>query len=108
MTKTKTRFKLNKSDIEFLKENDYIRSNDDLKQIQHGINIGKYTLLNTGVETEIDIKQVIDLIGRENFLTGAGRAAFHYTACRTVEQINGQLLDSEIAVYFDFNKIFEN
>ena len=108
MTVTKTRFRLNKSDIEFLKENDYIRSNDDLKQIQHGINVGTYTLLNKGTEIEIDVKQVIDLIGRENFLTGAGRASFHYTACRTVEQINGQLLDSEIAVYFDFYELFKD
>ena len=105
MTKTKTRFKLNKSDIEFLKENDYIRSNDDLKQIQQGINKGTYTLV---VETELDVKQVIDLIGRENFLTGAGRAAFHYTACRNIKEIDGQSLNSEVAVYFDFSKIFGN
>ena len=102
------KLKLTKKDIKFLKENDYIRSNDDLKQIQQGINKGTYTLVNTGVETELDVKQVIDLVGREKFLTGAGRAAFHYTACRTIKEIDGQLLDSGVAVYFDFSKIFEN
>ena len=40
-------------------------------------------------------KQVIDMVGRETFLSGVGRATFHRTAVRTSDCL------PNVAVYFE-------
>jgi hypothetical protein len=87
-------------------DKDYLISigypNDELFDIEDATNNMKYTLFfeNDEIMTEIKItkKQVIDMIGRDIFLSGLGRATLHRTAVRYIPKI------SEVAISFEYTK----
>lgn len=112
----KNNYKLTKKDKDILLNCGYLQ--EDLSQIEKGINIGKIThekrIRGTRdyKEKEIGIKTAIKYIGKEQFLYCCGRAAFH---CNTSEQIkdcseqNNPYLwgYSDKCICFDFSKLFE-
>lgn len=88
------------------KDKDYLMSigypNDELFDIENATNNMKYTLFfeNEEIMTEIKItkKQVIDMIGRNAFLSGLGRATFHRTAVQPIPKT------CEVAISFEYTK----
>lgn len=87
-------------------DKDYLISigypNDELFDIEDATNNMQYTLFfeNEDIMTEIKItkKQVIDMIGRNAFLSGLGRATFHRSAVQYIPKI------SEVAISFEYTK----
>ena len=75
--------KLNKRQKLILKE--YGFSQSDFPQIERVITKTRYYLNNK----RLNRNQVIKMIGEEEFLSGIGRSAFHYTSVR-----NNILFDS--------------
>jgi hypothetical protein len=73
----------------------------DFKQIEKVISKTKYILYKVrgNEQKRICRASVINLIGRDAFLSGINRSAFHCTAVRYV--------DDENAIYFDSNKYFD-
>ena len=84
--------KLTKQDKELLKR--YGHSEDDIKQIARAIQRTEYTV--DGAQITAD--EAVTILGREDFLSGISRSAFHYTASRESE-------DHSI-VSFDSSKLF--
>lgn len=57
--------------------------------------------IKTTYETDrekISVNEALDILGRETYLSGISRSAFHWSACRENEE--GQ------RVYFDSSKLF--
>ena len=73
---------------------DYTES--DLSQLQDAVNEVRLTLINCDDEQRITKREAIRILGRETFLSGIGRAAFHATSAR--ESSDGKI------VYFDLHK----
>lgn len=92
--------KLTNTDKDYLTSMGY--PNDNLFDIENATNNMKYTLFfeNEEIMTEIKItkKQVIDMIGRNAFLSALGRATFHRSAVQYIPKI------SEVAIYFEYTK----
>lgn len=91
---------------------------EDLQQVEEGINIGTYTLCKRikGTtqyrEKEISIKKVIDRIGKKKFLASSGRASFHWSTGDTIKECsesnNSDLWGyDDITIHYDFSKLFE-
>lgn len=85
------------------KDKDYLLSigylNEDLHIIEFTIKRMRYEMFFT-TKKEIPAirltqKQVIGMLGRETFLSGAGRATFHSTAVRTSDSL------PNVAIYFE-------
>ena len=55
----------------------------------------RYELIINDVSIKISQKEIVKLLGRNNFLTGIGRATFHNTAMRHIESI------PNVFVYFE-------
>lgn len=80
---------------------------EDLPQIEEAADVTKYSLVKyeednwRGKYTEHRISKTaaIKLVGREGWLSGLARSAFHWTACRTLD-------DNRRAVSFDSKKLF--
>lgn len=85
--------KLTKSDIEKLLKWGYLER--DIKQIQDVLNVCVYTDKNNN---KINCKKAIQMIGREQWLSGISRAAFHWDSGRGEE---------ENYVGFDCSKYFK-
>ena len=84
--------KLTKQDKELLRG--YGPSEGDMKQIARAIRCTEYTVDGTRITAD----EAVTILGRENFLSGISRSAFHYTASRESE-------DHSI-VSFDSSKLF--
>ena len=72
--------KLTKDDVIYLK---YIGETDEenIKQIERATSKTVYHVFDsTGQKQRIGVKKAIELLGRENFLSGIARSAFHFTA----------------------------
>lgn len=99
--KHKKRFNLTQEDKKLLKDYGYL--DEDFPQIKEAYNKTIYTLCeNTKVsrkETEIKGMKAIELLGRENFLSGLARSAFHWSAYRNITENSG--------VYFNSSKLFK-
>ena len=67
--------KLTKADREYIKRN-FWESERNIDQIEEAIPHTKYRYCGA----YIGVKRVIELIGREGFLSGMDRSAFHWTA----------------------------
>lgn len=91
--------KLTNQDKEYLKKIGY--TNKDFSQIEQATGKTIYTLCdeNSGKETRINTADAIETLGRENYLSGISRSAFHWSAVRETK-IKG------IVVYFDSSKLF--
>lgn len=76
---------------------------EDLGQIADAITYTRYESFETtneSVVTRLNQKQVIKLLGREKFLSGMSRSAFHYSAVQFTD-------DDKICVMFDSSKFFK-
>ena len=73
---------------------------EDLKQIERATTKTTYELSSGGINRgKISLTEVLDILGREKYLSGISRSAFHWSACRENEK--GQ------RVYFDSSKLFQ-
>lgn len=91
--------KLTNKDKEYLKKLGY--TSIDFAQIEQATGKTNYTLCdeNSGKETTINREKAIEVLGREKYLSGISRSAFHWSAVRETETEN-------IYVYFDSSKLF--
>lgn len=75
---------------------------DDFEQIERALAKTKttYELFNdeNNEDKEISREEAIEILGRETYLSGIGRSAFHWSSVRENEE--GQ------KVYFDSSKLF--
>lgn len=75
---------------------------EDLPQIEEAADITTYTLFEEDRDCGMITRDAaIELVGREMWLSGLARSAFHWTACR-------QVLDNSDRAYvmFDSRKLF--
>jgi hypothetical protein len=95
-------FELTAKDKSLLKEWGYL--DEDMAQIEEGANVGRITFTYKGrtYEHEITPQRAIRIIGREQFLSGLSRSAFHWSAIRYRNDN-----DKNGYVYFDMHKLFE-
>lgn len=86
--------KLNKEDKKLLLNWGYL--NQDLNQIERATTKTAYFINDEKIST----KKAIEILGREKYLSGVGRSAFHLTATRSND-------DDNITIFFDSSKLFE-
>lgn len=79
--------KLTNEDIQLLQSWGHPQS--DMKSIQYACNHVKMTLSNGYDHNPINSKDAIKVLGRETFLSGVARAAFHATASRCSDEHPG-------------------
>lgn len=93
--------KLTKVDINTLKKWGY--SDEDIECIKYRLSYLRCYLYNYKDDTQkrISRKDAINYIGRDNFLSGLGRCAFHWHAGRGVE-------NTSYEVSFDMSKYFKS
>ena len=90
--------KLSNKDKKYLR--DIGHTDMDFNQIENASRYTKYEFFNVNDEsivTKISQKQAIEILGRETFLSGLGRSAFHSSAVRYNS-------DDTIAVVFDSSR----
>ncbi len=87
--------KLTDWDTEYLKKCGYLEK--DLKQIEEATKKTVYKINHKG---RISAKKACSLLGREAYLSGISRSAFHGSAC-------SEIGDSGNVVLFDSAKLFE-
>ena len=80
-------------DTKLLQEWGY--SQEDIEQIKYA---RKFVVLEIKYK-KISIDEAIEILGRENFLSGLSRASFHWTCSRAN--------DKGVSVYFDCSKMFK-
>lgn len=89
--------KLTNKDKEHLLSIGYL--NEDLPVIEFTIKRMRYEMFFNTKKVmpaiRLTQKQVIGMLGRETFLSGAGRATFHNTAVRTSDSL------PNVAIYFE-------
>lgn len=85
--------KLTSKDKELLTE--WGHREEDLNQIERATT--KTTYETNG--KKISVNEALDVLGRETYLSGISRSAFHWSSCRENEK--GQM------VYFDSSKLFK-
>ena len=75
---------------------------EDFNEIEKATRTMRYELFSIPEDSTPHIrmtqKQVIEMLGRETFLSGVGRATFHTTAIRSTES------KPNMAVYFERKK----
>jgi hypothetical protein len=85
--------KLTSEDKKILKENGYL--DKDMHQIEEATARTVYEMN----DKEISQKKALEVLGREEYLSGISRSAFHWSAVRS--NSNGE------TVYFDSSKLFK-
>lgn len=85
--------KLNNKDREYLRKCGYKES--DFNQIEEATGKTVYEMNDKKIST----KKALEILGREIFLSGISRSAFHWSACRENEKGD--------EVYFNSSKLFE-
>lgn len=96
-------FKLTEKDKKLLKGWGYL--DEDIAQIEEVANVDTITFTykkNKSVEHEITPQKAIRIIGREQFLSGLSRSAFHQSAIRYVKDN-----DKNGFVYFHMSNLFK-
>lgn len=89
--------KLTKNDKEILKRIDYLDS--DMDQIAEAMTKTIYTLCTKdGQEERISRAKAREILGDEEYLSGIGRSAFHFTSMRGEEGMR---------VHFNSSKLFK-
>lgn len=74
---------------------------EDLSQIEKATRRTVYTISRSGRKEEnIPCLKAVELLGRETFLSGIARSAFHMTSVRDIENTNDK-------IYFDSEKLFK-
>ena len=73
---------------------------EDFSVIEETTKHIKYELLPNGDKSKyafkLNQKEVIEILGRDGFISGLGRATFHWSAVRNVETQKGT-----ISIYFE-------
>ena len=69
---------------------------EDFEQIERATLRTDYELN----DEKISLREALEILGREEYLSGISRSAFHWSACR--ENENGQKV-----VYFDSSRLFQ-
>ena len=96
---------LTQEDISLLKSWNY--PDEDIPQIERNAHACVYTVFYKVPADQkskrISRKKALEVLGRENFLSGLARSAFHWSAVREGDKINA----SETAVLFDARKLFK-
>ncbi len=87
--------KLTDRDKEDLKKRGYLEK--DLEHIEEAM---KKTVYKLNDKKRISAKKACELLGRDVYLSGISRSAFHWSACRDIG-------DSGNVVFFDSSKLFE-
>ena len=87
--------KLTNGDKEYFKKCGYLEK--DLEQIEEAM---KKTVYKINNKKRISAKKACSLLGREAYLSGISRSAFHGSAC-------SEIGDSGNVVLFDSSKLFE-
>lgn len=90
--------KLSADDKQYLIGCGYLEQ--DIPQIEKVISVIKYTEIKDGKRKRVPRKYVLENMKRADWLSGVGRATFHWTAMR---ETNGGA-----SIYFDASKHFEN
>lgn len=85
--------KLTKEDKELLTK--WGHKKEDFNQIERAMSKTEYQLNDEAMS----LTEVLDILGREIYLSGIARSAFHWSACRENEK--GEI------VYFDSSKLFK-
>ena len=90
--------RLTKADKEQLKV--WGHEEKDMRQLQDAANRTTYSCAPNGSGDckRIGVKKAIEILGREKWLSGISRSAFHWTCARS---------SFSKTVYFDSSKIFE-
>lgn len=94
--------KLTKTDKGYLRSIGYAEC--DFEQIEDVAKYIKYEMFtkeDESIVTRITQKKAIEILGRNTFLSGLGRTAFHRSAVRYNDE-------GTIYVYFDGDKYFKN
>lgn len=91
------KFKLTESDKEYLLKIGYHQS--DFRQIERAANITQFEKITSDKAEKINMETALTLLGREDFLSGISRSAFHWSAMRECQ--NGY------SIYFDSSKLFK-
>lgn len=91
--------KLTKADREYIRRN-FHENDAAIAQIERAIGKTIFTADDGNGERRISCAAAMDILGREAFLSGMDRAAFHWSAVRTNS-------DESIVVYFDASKFFK-
>lgn len=86
--------KLLKSDREYFKKCGYL--DRDIPQIEEAIKVMVYT---NKEDKRVSRKYVLENMDRETWLSGIGRASFHWSSAR--ETYDGK------TIFFDASKLFE-
>lgn len=90
--------KLTNKDKDILKKIGH--KEEDFAQIQRAISKTIFKKFKNGKdEKEICLDEVLSLLSREDFLSGIGRSAFHFSSVRDGKD--------GICVYFDSSKLFK-
>lgn len=87
--------KLIESDKEILKQWGY--GDEDITQIEKATT---KTVYKVNYREKISCDKAVELLGREAYLSGISRSAFHWSASRNIG-------DSNDVVSFDSSKLFE-
>lgn len=72
---------------------------EDKEQIKRALKCTKYRLCGDYTTTKISRKEAIEILGKELFVSGLERSAFHWTALRT----NG-----DKSILFDSSDLFKD
>jgi hypothetical protein len=96
--------KLNKADREYLTRIGHTEK--DLEQIERATRKTIYEFVDNADgscesyhKEKVSAEKAIELLGRETYLSGLSRSAFHFTAAREIDGTNN-------IVYFDSSKLF--
>lgn len=96
------RTRLTKEDKEILLNQGHIE--DDFSQIERALNKLDLKLsVNGKVAQKTTIKNAIEKLGQEVFLSGLSRAAFHWNCSREITDISG----NHLRFKFDASKLFK-
>lgn len=93
------KYTLTKEDKALLKRWGYPRQ--DQAQIEEAINRSTYKLEDSSGEKVITKDKAIEVLGKETFLSGISRSAFHFTCSRNPED------NPKIRVSFDSSILFK-
>lgn len=87
--------KLTKEDKSLLKK--WGHPEEDILQIEKAVKISRYIYSCKDKEISISQEEAIKSLGRELFLSGISRSAFHWSALR---------VNNNVKVYFDSSRLF--
>lgn len=90
--------KLTKKDIAYLLSLGFEK--EDISQIEEAIGKTTYELTCGDIVKKVGVKEAVSLLGREEFLSGISRSAFHFIAERPIKGESG-------SIYFDSSKLFK-